>query len=45
MEELVTSEITGPWLEDISPHYSQELGVNNKPKIKVKSYDIQRYSR
>merc|ERR1719192_1454540 len=35
MEELVTSEISGPWLEDLSPQYSQELGVNNKPKIKI----------
>ena len=37
MEELVSSEISGPWLEDISPQYSQEAGVSNKPKIKVKS--------
>ena len=42
MEELVTSEISGPWLEDLSPQYSQELGVNNKPKIKVNSnYELE----
>merc|ERR1712119_148713 len=35
MEELVSSEISGPWLEDISPQYSQEAGVSNKPKIKI----------
>ena len=35
MEELVTSELSGPWLEDISPHYSQEQAGNSKPKITV----------